>query len=411
MIWTRRIHDVIVGKRLPQLLLVLMVCILPWCGGCLAWPVKVVVRLNDEQTAQGVIPKQLTHRAITLSDGRATPMAGLRTDGLPPRHMRTLDERIVLSAHKRTPVCLIQPALDGRAYVVVTNQEWYRDRQFYMWPLFPLIPIPYYEWHHPLRQDMALTYVRQGLAQAAPEQLVGVVPLPMEHDTPAMTLPQLQQAYRDAEATARTEQLGIFRTPERELYDEATGYRPDVQTASELLAQGVSPTAIVHDPRAFFRDTTPLLEAAKRGHLTLLKQMLPLVAKPDYSSLLVQATATQQGYRRELYRFLLDNGAAIPIGRNATQFLYAVCWEKDIELVNLTLNAGADPNSKNQDGDLPLNVAVDLEAMDVVQRLLQAGANPNATDGRGKTALKTRRHKRYDNEPLERLLKEYGARN
>ena len=55
-------------------------------------------------------------------------------------------------------------------------------------------------------------------------------------------------------------------------------------------------------------------------------------------------------------------------------------------VAQLLLDSGTDKESEGPDGQRPLHVATMLDCLDVVQLLVEAGADTNALDERGRTA-------------------------
>lgn len=51
------------------------------------------------------------------------------------------------------------------------------------------------------------------------------------------------------------------------------------------------------------------------------------------------------------------------------------------DVIKLILDAGADVHQVVREGGSPLSMAVEAGNVEVIQLLLQAGANPNPTDG------------------------------
>ena len=64
--------------------------------------------------------------------------------------------------------------------------------------------------------------------------------------------------------------------------------------------------------------------------------------------------------------------------------IYAIIAAKDVERVQLLLKRGCDVDISNRTGASPLHLPTDI---DIASRLLNAAANPNATDQNGNTAL------------------------
>lgn len=71
--------------------------------------------------------------------------------------------------------------------------------------------------------------------------------------------------------------------------------------------------------------------------------------------------------------------------RNTT--LMAAVNRKDLDVIQLLLSAGADPNIQDSDGIAPLVIATWKRSPKMVLSLLSAGANPNMQDSDGWTAL------------------------
>jgi len=78
------------------------------------------------------------------------------------------------------------------------------------------------------------------------------------------------------------------------------------------------------------------------------------------------------------------------------------------EMVQLLFRLGADLNVRSNDGSTPLIIqAAEAEGYDVMEALLELGADVNAKDLKGRSALDFAR--RWDEEDKVELLKEYGA--
>ena len=83
-------------------------------------------------------------------------------------------------------------------------------------------------------------------------------------------------------------------------------------------------------------------------------------------------------------KILIDAGASLETRKNV---LNIPCKMGEIEMVELLLSKGADPNRKNYNEDTPLIYAVDNEHIDIVKLLLESGADPNLQGDDGWTAL------------------------
>lgn len=86
--------------------------------------------------------------------------------------------------------------------------------------------------------------------------------------------------------------------------------------------------------------------------------------------------------------FLLKNGADVhAAARNAQKVtaLHAAASRGDLEIVRMLLEAGADPNARQEGGFVPLHSAAQNGNVPVAELLLEHGAKADARNDKGKT--------------------------
>ena len=101
--------------------------------------------------------------------------------------------------------------------------------------------------------------------------------------------------------------------------------------------------------------------------------------------------ACDEGGRPRCVRALLNHGwksvleAKDGMGRNA---LILAVERGDGDTARILLEAGADPNVRDQDGVTPLNLCKSYHGLShIAEMLLKAGGNPNLVDKHGKNYL------------------------
>lgn len=189
-----------------------------------------------------------------------------------------------------------------------------------------------------------------------------------------------------------------------------------------LLAEGADPDRYVHS-----HYPSPLRIAARRGHVAVARELLAagadINASTGDSKHQRRALHTAVSYRkREMAEFLLDNGADVNAaaiwGGDYETALSMASRSADIEIVKLLLARGAKVKAQKGQQATALHRACegpfvcsqfrgDPGRVRVVAALLKHGADPNAADRNGNTALHVAiEHGRGDLLPL---LLEHGG--
>ncbi|MBY0404696.1 MAG: ankyrin repeat domain-containing protein [Cyanobacteria bacterium] len=128
--------------------------------------------------------------------------------------------------------------------------------------------------------------------------------------------------------------------------------------------------------------------------LQLLKETILLMDGPTRTHLLNQVD--QQGHRFIYYLMPVLDASVFPefcsygnplSEEEKSSLLLSTIQPRNIELLNLLIQQGADVNAVNHENIPALSLAVDQMDSEIIQVLLSKGANPNQKDSLGRTPL------------------------
>ena len=179
----------------------------------------------------------------------------------------------------------------------------------------------------------------------------------------------------------------------------------DMMAINAFLDAGINPNAQDSDGR------TVLISASARGDLDIVNTLLRRGADPnvkdkrEYTALSHAVEAMYEDVVDALLnRPELDTNAH---GLNRRPVLLAYVWRDNKERVEKLLARGADANAQDGDGDTALHGAAQTGNVDMVRMFLDKGANPNAKNRQGGTPLMWAAV--YGHEDVARLLLSRGA--
>ena len=141
-----------------------------------------------------------------------------------------------------------------------------------------------------------------------------------------------------------------------------------------------------------FEDRSPLQWACIIGVLDVVKVLVRAgagVCVTDVAGCACLAHAAYRGHT-EIVRYLLCLPEVDVNRRNADDHdtaLQEAVFMKRTEVVQLLIDAGADVDTQNNEGRSPLHVACKSGELDIVKMLVEAGAGVRATDNQGCTCL------------------------
>jgi ankyrin repeat protein len=138
-------------------------------------------------------------------------------------------------------------------------------------------------------------------------------------------------------------------------------------------------------------DHAPVVQAARQGQVALLAQLLARSRQPGHSGVftLALAEAASAGEAAAVEQLLAHGAlpdAAGPVEPEQPLPLWEAARQGHLDIVERLLRAGAQVNARTQLG-CALPAAAEAGHLAIVERLLSAGADPAGTDWRGRDAL------------------------
>ena len=136
-------------------------------------------------------------------------------------------------------------------------------------------------------------------------------------------------------------------------------------------------------------------EACRGNHDECLALLLPYVktTQMGFGILLSECVHTDHVACTEVllqhWKSVCNNGACVELGESVIGLTASACpamWV-DPAVCRVFIDAGADIETKNEDGCSPLHLASRSGALEVVKMLVRAGAGVNVTDDDGRTCL------------------------
>ena len=162
--------------------------------------------------------------------------------------------------------------------------------------------------------------------------------------------------------------------------------------------------------REFEKESTPLHEAASRGHVGLTCLLLECgadVAAQDERMWTPLHRASAEGHT-DLIRILCKRGGDVKARDDyGSMPLHWASHRGQMEAAHVLLECGADVMARADGGTTPLHEAVNMGHVETARVLLKSGANANAQNDNGSTPLHLASHRGYIK--IARLLFEYGA--
>ena len=205
------------------------------------------------------------------------------------------------------------------------------------------------------------------------------------------------------EATQRVLKLRGYDFNEQSFF--AAAQARDMMAINAFLDAGINPNAQDADGR------TVLIAAAARGDLEVVNKLLSRGVDPnvkDKRGYTALSHASEAMYE-QVVDALLSRPDVDPDSRglNSRPVLLAYVWRDNKARVEKLLARGADVNAEDLDGDTALHGAAQTGNVEIMQVLLDKGANVNAQNNSGGTPLMWSAV--YGHDDAARLLLSRGA--
>ena len=182
-------------------------------------------------------------------------------------------------------------------------------------------------------------------------------------------------------------------------------WRPEI--ARVLLRHGARPgTALHRAAQAPFHDSAKRMEMLK-----MLVEAGGDVRAADAVGRLINVSMFSNG-QWDVIDYLYSKGASIDAfepGKHGPDFLVSAVAYGNRSNAERLIEFRADVNGLSQLGVYPLGAAARAGYLAIATVLLDAGADPNRKDSKGKTPLQHARS-RKDNAPMIALLTKYGGK-
>lgn len=189
--------------------------------------------------------------------------------------------------------------------------------------------------------------------------------------------------------------------PKREFYSNTpeeialldASAQGDLPTVRQLLAQGLDPNT--PDMREDPWNVTPLMHAAGSGHEEVVRELLAAKAKVNLADKSFPGEgggetalhyAAANGHVGAAKLLLVAKAGIDKLSRFGRTPLTVAVQQQQKDMVQFLLEQGADPDMAGKtDGETPLLAAVDAGSLELVKLLVKYGSDVSASDGGGTT--------------------------